>query len=183
MVMKKVIIFILISLFIGACSEEPPKSEWDSLREYCETSHQEFVEKYNINSEIEDAEMVMFAPFEPFKDILPLSIMGSAKLIDTMINGGDCFTKFDWSEELEWKIDDYIYYGGSCEALIQYLNVTSLEYCQQDWDPSSYAPRLPIVFNNVLLDYEKHYQEFVEYGNLAGYKLFLQLGITTTTTK
>ena len=181
MLVKKISFIVLISLIFLSCNEEPPKSEFDMLRDYCGSAHEEFIEKYNTQREIEDAELLMFADnFEPFKDILPMSLMGSAKLIDTMINGGDCFTKFDWSEELEWKIDDYIYYGGSCEALMQYLNVTYLDECEQDWNPR-YAPRLPIIFNNgERLDYEKHYQEFVEYGNLAGYKLFLQLDIATT---
>ena len=182
MTFRKVSFLVLISLIFLSCTEEPPKSEFDMLRDYCVSAHEEFIEKYNTQREIEDAELLMFGDnFEPFKDILPMSLMGSAKLIDTMINGGDCFTKFDWSEELEWKIDDYIYYGGSCEALMQYLNVTFLDSCEQDWNPR-YAPRLPIIFNNgKRLDYEKHYQEFVEYGNLAGYKLFLQLDIATTT--
>tara|TARA_Y100000996_G_C22506229_1_gene636527 strand:- start:334 stop:1338 length:1005 start_codon:yes stop_codon:yes gene_type:complete len=172
---KKISPIIIFSLIFISCSEEPPKSEWDLLREYCETIHQEFSEKYNTQSKLEDAEILLYPNFKPFNDVLPLSVMGSAKLINTMINGGDCFTKFDWSGELEWKIDDYIIAGGSCEILIKYLNVNYLDYCQQDWN-TYYSPSLPVFFKDgTLLDYETHFQEFKEDGNLDRYVMFLKL--------
>ena len=172
--MKKIIYLILL-LILTSCTEEPKKSEWQLLSEYCEAVHAEFIETYNTQSKLEDAEKLLYPNFKAYRDVLPLSVMGSAKLINTLVNGGDCFTKFEWSGELEWKIDDYIYAGGSCETLKRYLNVAELDYCQQDWNPY-YAPRLPIYFaDGTRLDYDKHFEEFKADGDLSGFVLFMQL--------
>ena len=80
MTFRKVSFLVLISLIFLSCTEEPPKSEFDMLRDYCGSTHEEFIEKYNTQREIEDAELLMFGDnFEPFKD-LPMSLMGSAKM-------------------------------------------------------------------------------------------------------
>ena len=170
---SRVILVLLFLFSLSACAEEP-ESDFDRLQAYCEPYLTEFQEDYNYQSQLEDAERVLFAGnYEPFDGTLLLSIMGSAKLIDRMVND-DCISKFDFSEEYEWKIDDYIYYGGSCELLLRYTNKDYLPYCEEEYNTR--APLLPIYFEDgTRLDYEKHFREFKEDGDLGRYRLYLQL--------
>ena len=169
----KTLLLLSIAIFLVYCAEEP-KSEWDILREYCQPIQDEFAINYNIQSELEDAERLLYPDFRTYSNkVLPLSLMGSAEIIKTLLND-DCFTKFDYSELYEWKMDDYLAYGGSCAELARYVNKVYLDYCERDYN--SNPPRLPISFaDGTFIDYQKHFQEFKDEGDLGGYVLFLQL--------